>query len=58
MKVAIKDGKMIIELAFNATGTESKSGKSLVLASTNGNKAVALPDGTQIMVGVNAYKSK
>jgi hypothetical protein len=58
MQVNVKDGHIIIKLPYDAAGKESKSGKSLTLATTNGNKPVALPDGTQIMVGVNVFKSK
>ena len=55
LKVTVKNNRIVIELPFDATGTLSKEGKSMVHASTRGNKAVALPDGTQLTLGVNAY---
>jgi len=62
LKVAIKniEGKdtLIISMDYNSDGEDSKSGKTLVVASTRGNQAVALPDGTQLKIGVNCYKSK
>ena len=35
----------------------SKSGKSNIIATSKGNKAVVLPDGSTIKVGINIYKS-
>ena len=55
MKITKNGNKFIIELEGNDTPVASKSGKSVVLASTHGNVAIALPDGTQAMVGINIY---
>lgn len=51
--VDIKNKKMIIEIDMNLQ--PSKSGKSMVVASTNGNKVVAMYDGKPLVLGVNAY---
>lgn len=55
MKVDVKNGKLIIEMDLQ-TPTPSSSGKTLVVASTRGNKATGiLLDGKEIVIGVNAY---
>ena len=55
MSVTIKDGKLIIELAMQSP-TPSKSGQTLVVASTRGNvKTSALVNGKPITLGLNAY---
>lgn len=52
----IIDGKLIIELPVNNPLVPSKSGKTLVVASSYGNqKTDAVVDGKQIIIGVNAY---
>ncbi len=49
------DGKkLVIEIDLSKSLGESKSGKSINIATTNGNKA--LPDGASI--GLNVYRSK
>ncbi len=50
-----KDGTVTIVLALAPKGTISKSGKSLLLASTGGNVVVGSIDGKDIRLGVNAY---
>ena len=55
LKVTVKNGKIVLEIPFNAEGTPSKSGKSLVHATTSGNQAIALQDGTQLSVGLNVF---
>lgn len=55
MKVEIKDGQIIITLPMQ-TPTPSASGKTLVVASSQGNKATDVQvDGKPVIVGVNAY---
>ena len=55
MKAEIKNGKLIIEIDMQKP-TPSKSGKSLVVASSNGNIATtAVVDGRPVVVGLNAY---
>lgn len=44
---------LVIRCDTSAAGTESKSGKSEVIGSTNGNVAV---QGTDLKIGVNLYR--
>lgn len=46
-----------INLPFNSKGNESASGKSLVLATSNGNQSISL-NNEVIKIGVNVFKSK
>jgi len=52
-----KDGKLVITMEFSKEGKVSVSGKSLVHATTNGNKPLSI-DGKVIYIGVNAYSKK
>lgn len=55
MKAEIKNGKLIIEIDVQKP-TPSKSGKSLVIATTSGNVATtATVDGKPVTIGLNAY---
>ena len=57
MKVEIKNGEIIITLPISPR--PSASGKSLVIASTAGNKAsTAQHEGKPVIVGVNCYCTK
>ena len=55
------DGKdvlcIVIDISPDAlkAATASASGKSKVVASTHGNKAIGLPGGAVLHLGVNAY---
>lgn len=49
-----KGNKVIITLEFSKEGTQSKSGKSAVHATTHGNMPCVI-DGRQMYVGVNLY---
>jgi len=52
-------GKVLtITVDLSKPGTESASGKSVVIGSTQGNQAVAGPGGKQFQVGVNVYTRK
>jgi len=44
-----------ITLDYNGKGTPSKSGKSLVVASTNGNQSISL-NNEVVKIGVNVFK--
>jgi hypothetical protein len=60
MKYEIVDGNKLcividISPAALAAAQASKSGKSKVVASTHGNKAIGLPGGAVLCLGVNAY---
>ena len=55
MKVTIEKNELVIRLPLQ-TPTPSTSGKTLVVASTHGNKeTTAMVNGKPITVGVNAY---
>ena len=55
MKVEVKGNKLVIEMDLEKP-TASKSGKTLVVASTRGNmKTAATVDGKPITIGLNAY---
>ena len=52
----IIDGKLCIEIPVNKPLVQSKSGKTLVVASSYGNQTTdAEVDGKQVVVGLNAY---
>lgn len=56
MKVEIINGSLVITLPINQHPEPSASGKTLVVASSHGNKATdAKVNGKPITVGVNAY---
>ena len=52
------DGMVTLTVDTTKGGTPSKSGKSLVLASTRGNKTLRLKDGSEITVGINIYQKE
>ena len=55
MKVEVKNGKRYIELEMQEP-TPSKTGKTLVVASSHGNQTTtAVVDGKPVMLGINAY---
>ena len=55
MKVTIKDNILHIEIPLHAP-RPSSSGKTLTVASSNGNKPTeATVNGQPVIVGVNAY---
>jgi len=57
MKAEIRNDELVITLPI--APRTSKSGKSLVVASTGGNKPTTCKyDGKPVIVGVNAYISK
>ncbi len=56
LTAAIEDGYLVIRVPLNVTPTPSSSGKTLVIASSHGNKQTDLEiDGKPVIVGVNAY---
>jgi len=59
MNVEIKNGNLVITLPMQNPPAPSASGKTLVVATTRGNKpTTATVDGKPIVVGVNAYIPK
>jgi hypothetical protein len=58
MKVEIINNNLVITLPLQAP-TPSSSGKTLVVATSSGNKTTdAKIDGKEVVVGVNAYIKK
>ena len=59
MKVSIENGELVIRLPLNNPPVPSVSGKTLVVASTHGNKRTdAVVDGQPVILGVNAYVAR
>jgi hypothetical protein len=54
--ISVEGTKMIIEVDLSAKGEPSKSGKSIIIASTRGNKKIQTPAG-EVLVGLNVYRS-
>ena len=58
MKVTIENGELVIRMPLG-TPQPSASGKTLVVASTRGNKTTDLKiDGKPVTIGLNAYIPK
>lgn len=56
MKATLKNGSLIIEIPANEVPTPSKSGKTLIVATSNGNMATtAQVNGKPVIIGLNAY---
>jgi hypothetical protein len=56
LTASIEDGFLVIRVPLNPTPTRSSSGKTLVVASSHGNKQTELEiEGRAVVVGVNAY---
>ena len=54
-KITVVGKKMTIEIDLSTEGETSKSGKSVVIASTRGNKKISTPSG-EVIVGLNVYR--
>lgn len=58
LTATIEDGILIIKVPMNPTPVRSSTGKTLVVASTHGNKQTEVEvDGKPVIIGVNAYIS-
>ncbi len=55
VKMTVQGSKLVIEIDLTKEFGPSASGKSITVASTQGNKPVASPHG-DIRVGLNVYK--
>ncbi len=56
MKVELKDGNLVITMPINPNPSPSASGKTLVVASSSGNKQTdVIVNGKNVTIGVNAY---
>jgi len=59
MKAEIEGNELVIRISVNDPPKPSKSGKSLIVASTGGNMTTSLEvDGKPVVVGLNAYISR
>ena len=52
----IKDNMLVIKIDLGAEPKLSNSGLSLVLASTNGNLIVPVPDGKPVKLNLNCFR--
>lgn len=51
------DGRLVLSIDLSAPTTLSSTGKTQIVASTRGNKPVAVSDGKRILnIGVNVYE--
>lgn len=58
VQIEVKGNKLTITCDLNEKGEKSASGKSLVIASTQGNQSVGTGKGGEVVkVGLNVYKS-
>ena len=56
LTASIEDGYLVIRVPMNAKPTPSSTGKTLVVASSHGNKQSEVEiDDKPVFVGVNAY---
>jgi hypothetical protein len=56
VKATIEGDELVIRLPLNKSPVPSSSGKTLVIASTHGNRTTeAIVNGQPVIVGVNAY---
>ena len=59
MTAKIVGNKLVIEILLNSAPVPSTSGKTLVVASTRGNKVTeAQVNGKNVVIGLNAYIPK
>jgi len=59
MTAKVEGNELVIRVPLNPTPVASKTGKTLVVASSHGNKSTdATVDGKKVTIGVNAYISK
>jgi len=56
LTASIEDGFLVLKVPLNPTPVRSTTGKTLVVASTHGNKETEVRvGGRSVFVGVNAY---
>jgi hypothetical protein len=56
LTASIEDGFLVIKVPMNSTPVRSATGKTLVVASSHGNKETEVQvQGQSVFVGVNAY---
>lgn len=53
---SVKNGSEVLVIEIPITRQQSKSGKSIVVATTNGNQTTNIQvDGKNVVIGLNAY---
>ena len=59
MKVTIENGELVIRIPVENPPRPSKSGKSLIVATSSGNVTTScMVEGRPVVVGLNAYICK
>ena len=53
---AIEDNSLILKIDLKVKPERSRSGQSLVLASSCGNSTISLPDGTLLKANINIFR--
>jgi hypothetical protein len=56
IEMKVEGNKLFIEVDLSKDFGESKSGKSITIASTEGN--ISIPGNEEIKIGLNIYKKK
>lgn len=54
MKITVTEDRLLIDVDLAQAGEPSKSGKSIIIASSEGNKDV--PDAPGVKIGLNVYR--
>ena len=56
LRASIENGELVIRIPVNSVPQPSATGKTLVVASSRGNKETdAVVNGQRVVVGLNAY---
>jgi polysaccharide deacetylase 2 family uncharacterized protein YibQ len=59
MNVTIEGKELVIRIPMQSTPQPSKSGKTLIVASSNGNVTTSCTvDGKAVVIGLNAYVAR
>jgi len=58
MKTTVKENKLVIEVDLNQNAGPSKSGKTIIIASSHGAAQVTDADGNVVNVNLNVYRKK
>lgn len=56
VEMKVEENTLIIKVDFSKEYGESKSGKTIIIASTDGNTSI--PDNPDVKIGLNIYKKK
>ncbi len=58
IQTSLKGNILTIAIDLSKSSGDSKSGKTVIVASTQGNQPLADSQGGQVMLGVNCYRRK